>query len=195
MSDDISESTSASTDTFLTALVFNAIVFGAELAVFTLIRPYFKAIYEPRTYVPAPSKRVHSLTQSLFLWPLAVWRADYNDIIRANGLDAYVFVRFLRMMVKVLLPIWLISWAVLLPITSVNTNVDDHTRLDKLTFGNIATNKTTRYAAHIICVWFFTGVSRSQALMSSSNRLVSVDILQHQSRDGQFYHQAAAAPH
>ena len=50
----IDSATSASTATFVTALVCNAIVFGAELAVFTLIRPYFKAIYEPLTYVPAP---------------------------------------------------------------------------------------------------------------------------------------------
>jgi hypothetical protein len=30
-------------------------VFGVEIAIFTLIRPHFKAIYEPRTYVPVPS--------------------------------------------------------------------------------------------------------------------------------------------
>ncbi|KAG5350310.1 hypothetical protein C0989_011642 [Termitomyces sp. Mn162] len=52
---DISTATSASTATFVTALVFNAIVFGAELAAFTILRPWFKAIYEPRTYVPPPS--------------------------------------------------------------------------------------------------------------------------------------------
>lgn len=50
----IQTATSASTATFLTALVFNAAVFGAELLAFTLIRPYFKAIYEPLTYVPSP---------------------------------------------------------------------------------------------------------------------------------------------
>lgn len=52
---EINEAKSASTKSFVTALVFNAIVFGVEIGVFTLIRPYFKAIYEPRTYAPAPS--------------------------------------------------------------------------------------------------------------------------------------------
>lgn len=51
---DINEAKTASTATFVTALVFNAAVFAAELGVFTLIRPYFKSIYEPRTYVPPP---------------------------------------------------------------------------------------------------------------------------------------------
>jgi hypothetical protein len=52
---DISSAKSASTATFVTALVFNAAVFGIELVIFTLLRPYFKAIYEPLTYTPPPS--------------------------------------------------------------------------------------------------------------------------------------------
>lgn len=51
----IEQAKSATTATFVTALVFNAAVFVAELVAFTILRPYFKAIYEPRTYVPPPS--------------------------------------------------------------------------------------------------------------------------------------------
>lgn len=47
----IENAQSASTATFVTALVFNAIVFAAELVVFTILRPYFPAIYQPRTYI------------------------------------------------------------------------------------------------------------------------------------------------
>ena len=49
---DLSGATSASTATFVTALVFNAAVFGIELGIFTLVRPFFPAIYQPRTYIP-----------------------------------------------------------------------------------------------------------------------------------------------
>ncbi|KAF8962613.1 hypothetical protein BDZ97DRAFT_1824617 [Flammula alnicola] len=147
---------SASTSTFLTALVFNAAVFGIELGVFTLIRPYFKAIYEPLTYVPPPEKRIQPLSRNPFLWPLAVYRGDYRAIIAANGLDAYFFVRFLRLMAIILVPIWLISWAVLLPVTSVGTSVAGLSGLDKFTFGNVAPDKQKRYAAHLILVYGFT---------------------------------------
>lgn len=51
-SSDIKNAGTASTDTFVTALVFNLIVFGAEIAAFTLIRPRFPAIYQPRTHFP-----------------------------------------------------------------------------------------------------------------------------------------------
>ncbi|KAF8221509.1 DUF221-domain-containing protein [Tricholoma matsutake] len=153
----IDQSKSASTPTFITALVFNAIVFAVEIAAFTIVRPYFKAIYEPRTYLPPPSKRVSPLSHSIFRWPLAVFRADYRDIIRTNGLDAYFFVRYLRMMVKILLPIWLLSWVVLLPVTSVNTQVGQKKGLDRFIFGNVQSDKQARYAAHLIMVYLFTG--------------------------------------
>ncbi|GLB42058.1 putative extracellular tail, of 10TM putative phosphate transporter [Lyophyllum shimeji] len=156
MSTDITNAKSASTATFVTALVFNAVVFGAEIAAFTLLRPWFKAIYEPRTYVPPPSKRIHPLSNSLLLWPVAVFKADYRGIIKANGMDSYFFVRFLRMMARIFLPIWLISWAVLLPDTSVNTRVGNNSKLDLFVFGNIAPDKSERYIAHIVLVYLFT---------------------------------------
>lgn len=76
-------------------------------------------------------------------------------------MDAYFFVRFLRMMVKILLPIWFISWAVLIPVTTVNTSVPCKDNLDKLTYGNIGPNQQARYAAHLILAWFFTCESGS----------------------------------
>ncbi|KAJ7634798.1 hypothetical protein FB45DRAFT_474770 [Roridomyces roridus] len=148
----------ASTSTFITALVFNAIVFGVEIALFTIIRPYFKAIYEPRTYVPVPSKRIQPLTgtASILSWPLAVYNADHKDVLAANGADAYFFVRFLRMMARVFFPIWVISWAVLLPITSVGTRVGANSQLDLFAFGNIEPDKQVRYWAHLVLAYVFT---------------------------------------
>ncbi|KAF6764352.1 hypothetical protein DFP72DRAFT_871593 [Ephemerocybe angulata] len=171
-SSDISNAGSASTATFTTALVFNAIVFGAQLGVFTLLRPRFKAIYEPRTYVgtgqhiapltpkpktiaPLDKQNLRSFISTLF-WPIALINADFRQIIKYNGLDAYFFVRFLRMMIKVFVPIWILSWAILLPITSVRTGTPGSDSLTRFTFGNVGTNQQSRYWAHLVCVWVFT---------------------------------------
>jgi hypothetical protein len=102
------------------------------------------------------SKRVKELSDGLLAWPLAVFKADYRDIKAVNGMDAYFFVRFLRMMSKVFFPVWLISWIILLPSTSINTHVDKHSGLDLFVLGNVEKSKTNRYAAHLILVWFFT---------------------------------------
>jgi calcium permeable stress-gated cation channel len=113
------------------------------------------------TYVCHPRKRVGELTRLFYMWPLAIYRADYKKIKDVNGLDAYFYVRFLRMMARVLLPIWIFSWIVLIPLVSVNSEVDGRTGLDKLSFGNVAQNRQARYSGHLIMAWFFTCTSVS----------------------------------
>lgn len=172
----------ASTDTFVTALVFNLIVFGAEIAAFTILRPRFPAIYQPRTFSlsvrsvfcqlllalahssqPCLSCSHHAkpLAEKWYAWPVSLFRADYDTIKAANGLDAYFFVRFLRMAVVILLPIWIVSWIVIMPVDSVKTGTAGNTGLDIFTFGNVGNTQQGRYAAHLILAWLFTCGSRA----------------------------------
>lgn len=124
------------------------------MLVFTILRRRFKAIYEPRTYIPKEKNRQAPLATSLLGWPIAILKANYEDIRRHNGMDAYFFVRFLRMMIKILLPIWLISWAVLLPLHAAG-KTRGMQGLDQFTFGNV--QQKLRYIAHAVLVWVFTG--------------------------------------
>jgi hypothetical protein len=71
-------------------------------------------------------------------------------------MDAYSFVHFLRMMAKIFLPIWVISWVVLFPVTIVGVPITTDDNLDKLTYGNVTIEKMPRYGAHLILAWFFT---------------------------------------
>ena len=82
--------------------------------------------------------------------------ADYTKIEDINGLDCYFFVRFLRMMVRIMLPIWVLSWAVLLRLTSIDSEVASHAGLEKFMIGNVAINRQSRYAGHLILTWVFT---------------------------------------
>ncbi|TFY51653.1 hypothetical protein EVJ58_g10451 [Rhodofomes roseus] len=152
----ISGASTYSTSTFSTALVFNAAVFGGELLAFTLLRPYFPAIYQPLTYIPPEDKRSPELSRNIFLWPWAVYRANYADIKAVNGLDAYFFVRFLRMMVRVMVPIWLISWVVLLPVFSVGTSSPTSDSLTQFQFGNVGSGDQPRLWAPLVLAWVFT---------------------------------------
>ena len=67
------------------------------------------------------------------------------------------------MMVRVMLPIWLVSWAVLLPLNSVNTGVIGFSKgLFKFTFGNIdATDNRDRYIVLLLLTWIFTSKLRA----------------------------------
>ena len=84
-----------------------------------------------------------------------MYNLDFDDIRRQNGLDAYVFVRFLRMMFYMLVPIWLISWIVLLPINAVRSPLGA-TGLDRFTFGDVEKDEFPRFSAHLILAYLFT---------------------------------------
>lgn len=81
--------------------------------------------------------------------------ASPEEILHKNGVDPYVFVRFLLMMAKAMIPIWLLSWAVLIPVNAANTRSEGKNGLDRLTFGNINTNSQARYWAHLILDYIF----------------------------------------
>lgn len=76
--------------------------------------------------------------------------------MRKNGVDPYLFLRFIGMLVKGLVPIWIMSWVVLMPIDTarMQTGKDG---LDQFTFGNIAKNQQSRYWAHLVMVYVFNG--------------------------------------
>lgn len=59
------------------------------------------------------------------------------------------------MMAKATIPIWLLSWIILLPVDTANSHVLGKSGLDRFTFGNISKDKTSRYWAHLIMVYIF----------------------------------------
>ncbi|KAK4056830.1 phosphate metabolism protein 7 [Microbotryomycetes sp. JL221] len=149
------DATNQSTETFITALVVGLVTLGAEVAIFMTIKNRFRKIYNPRSYLVAPKKRHEPLPSSFLGWIPAILRYDARDIITKNGLDAYVFVRFLWLMCEMFLPFWILSWIILLPVNAANSN-GNNTGLEMFTFGNVGETEQPRYAAHLILVWIFT---------------------------------------
>jgi hypothetical protein len=60
------------------------------------------------------------------------------------------------MMLKIFIPTWLLTWAILLPIDAVGTQVEGKTGLDQLTYGNIDPRHQSRLWAHLIMAYVFT---------------------------------------
>ncbi|KAH8926797.1 DUF221-domain-containing protein [Atractiella rhizophila] len=152
------EAVSKSTQTFTTALILNSAIALAELCVFLVIRNKFNKIYQPRSFLPLPQKRTSPIPNGLLNFFPSLYRTPSRLIIEKNGLDAYMFVRYLFVMgIKIFFPIWSISWAVLLPVDSVNSGGNGK-GLDLFTFGNIglSSSQQTRYAAHLVLAWVFT---------------------------------------
>ncbi|OCF40137.1 hypothetical protein I317_06026, partial [Kwoniella heveanensis CBS 569] len=146
---------SASTSSFVTSLAVNSAVAGGELVAFIIFRRWIKAIYEPRTYIPPKDDQAPVLGRNLFVPLWRIIMADPEEILHKNGVDPYVFVRFLIMMSKAMIPIWLLSWLILLPVDGAKSTVSNKEGLDRFTFGNVAKDKQSRYWAHLILDWVF----------------------------------------
>ncbi|KAG8809455.1 hypothetical protein FRC19_005213 [Serendipita sp. 401] len=78
-----------------------------------------------------------------------------KTIIRANGLDAYMSIRFLEMMMKIFAVFTLVTWAILLPINALGMPTQND-GLGRLSFGNINRNQQPRYWAHLIVAFALT---------------------------------------
>ena len=131
--------------------------------------------YEPRTYIPPRDQQAPSLGTHI-LWP--IWRiiwgelalldpyrnridirglADPEEILKKNGVDAYVYVRFLIMMARAMVPIWFVSWIILLPVDAARTGKTGKVGLDRYTLGNVPLNMQDRLWTHLILDVVFIG--------------------------------------
>ena len=85
------------------------------------------------------------------------------ELIQRSGLDAYFFLRYLRMLLKIFIPLACLLLPVLIPVNLVggrdksliNPNSDSDKRyavsgLDRLAWGNVKPENTHRYWAHLI---------------------------------------------
>ncbi|BGP48047.1 phosphate metabolism protein 7 [Rhodotorula kratochvilovae] len=147
--------TNKSTQTFITALVTGLIVAGAELLAFIILKNRFRQIYNPRSYRVPPRKRVDPLPHSFLGWIPHVIKTPAKEILHKNGLDAYVFVRFLFLMMEIFLPFMVVTWIILLPVDAAGSK-GTNTGITRFTFGNVGQSESPRYAAHLILVWILT---------------------------------------
>ncbi|KAG8981813.1 hypothetical protein FRB90_006971, partial [Tulasnella sp. 427] len=128
-----------------------------QVGAFTYLKGRLGRVYSPRSYLPPPEKRAEKLPRGPWKWFIALVTSPSKDIIRKNGLDAYLFIRFLRVLIFVFGCFTLISWPILLTVNTVG--IPDNAGRDglsRLSWGNIPTNMQIRYVAHIIVAYILT---------------------------------------
>lgn len=94
------KSEGSSTATIGAALIMNTIIAAVEIVAFLLLRTRIPKVYAPRTYLGPPGKRLQPLSNSSLGWIIQLIRTPDTVILEKNGLDAYMFVKYLDMMVS-----------------------------------------------------------------------------------------------
>ncbi|KAI9838409.1 MAG: hypothetical protein M1838_004615 [Thelocarpon superellum] len=155
-----------SVNAFLASLAAGISVFGVEALLFLLIKNKLVRIYQPRTYLVPGKERTAPPPKSRWKWVAPVFHTSNAEFIQKCGLDAYFFLRFLRMLLKIFIPLAFIILPILLPLNAVGgrgsdfvskttaTSSSNVTGLDTLAWGNVRPDRTNRYWAHLVLAVF-----------------------------------------
>ncbi|KAJ7187941.1 DUF221 family protein [Mycena filopes] len=151
--------TSNSSKSFLTALVANGGLLIVEVAAFVILKNRLGRIYSPRTYLPPPEKRAQELPKGFWRWFPALMVEDASEIIPKNGLDAYMLLRFLKMLIGIFFVFTVSTFLVIIPVDMVGIAGGASDGIERVTWTNIpAADKSAqrRFSAHIIMIYFLT---------------------------------------
>jgi hypothetical protein len=147
---------SNSLQSFITALVTNAVLLSIEVTAFIVLKSKLERIYSPRTFLPPEEKRAGELPKGPWKWLPAVIMSPPKDIIRKNGLDAYMFLRFLKMLIRIFAVFTLLTWLIILPLDATAKD-GAVSGLERFSWGNITSSgDQNRFIAHLLLTYFLT---------------------------------------
>ena len=119
----------------------------------------------PRTYLVPEKERIKAPPKGLWQWVLPIFQTSNSDFIQKCGLDAYFFLRYLRTLLKIFIPLAVLILPILLCSNAVHgrgphfadrgsiynkapwSNVSG---LDIFGWGNVRPTKVNRYWAHLV---------------------------------------------
>jgi hypothetical protein len=104
----------------------------------------------PKTFLVPEKDRTPIPPAGLFRWIIPVLKTPNAVLISKCGLDAYFFLRFLRMLLKIFIPSSIVVLPILIPINNTLKNKAGIRGLDTLGWQNYDPAHTDRLWAHLI---------------------------------------------
>ncbi|KAI0857918.1 DUF221-domain-containing protein [Xylaria cubensis] len=149
-----------SKDIFVQLVLSSALGISAFIA-FCILRPRWKTLYAARKRQNNPEIALPVLPDSFLGWIPALFRITEEQVLASAGLDAFVFLSFFKMSLRLFATMLLFSAAVLWPIhKAFDTTADptaDKPLLDIMKEKGEADDKSWSYLwAYLIFTWFFT---------------------------------------
>ncbi|XP_065670780.1 uncharacterized protein LOC100213564 isoform X3 [Hydra vulgaris] len=142
--------------TFNVVIALCGIIFILALSFFSCIRLKLRQIYSPRLLLIERKSVPGSTSQTIFSWIGPSFKATDQDIYAFSGLDALVFLRFMRLVLKFALITLPFGMIVLLPLNIYGGNqLTDG--LDKLSMSNVQSGSSLLWF-HWIAVWVYSFV-------------------------------------
>ncbi|KAL3427245.1 DUF221 domain-containing protein [Phlyctema vagabunda] len=144
----------------VSTLILTGLPALAYFALFLILRKTQRRFYAPRTYLGTlrEEERTPALPTGYLNWFVQFWKIPDVYALQHQSLDAFLFLRFLRMTVVIAFVGLCITWPVLFPINITGGGV--RKQLDILSMGNVDTDAQSgknRLYAHAGCAYLFFG--------------------------------------
>jgi hypothetical protein len=148
----------SSTTTFYTSLIFNVSIGVILYLVFSFVRPWNITFYSPRMlakHIRSPKK----ISSHLFSWIITTTSISDRELLKDAGLDAYMFLRFLRLSRRLFLIFTIIGLPIMLPLNIIRSHKERiDNRLDGIREWTVANiTDEDRFWGHVVCSYLFLG--------------------------------------
>ncbi|ROW02249.1 hypothetical protein VSDG_02488 [Cytospora chrysosperma] len=184
-------------ETFLASIGVSFAVAVVQISCFLLLRNKLARIYKPKTFLVPERERTDPPPASPWALIRAIMSYNDRDVIKKCGLDAYFFMRYLKALLVMFIPLACVTLPILLPVNFIggygqnlwtNSTADGNSTvvgLSTLSWSNVRTENSDRRWAHLVlallviiwvCVVIFTEMRvytkvRQDWLTSAEHRL------------------------
>ncbi|KAF3767576.1 DUF221-domain-containing protein [Cryphonectria parasitica EP155] len=152
------DTTPVSLSGLISTLAPVAVVAGIYFLIFLILRRSQRRFYAPRSYIGSlrETERTPALPGGLFNWIGHFWKIPDSWALQTQSLDAFLYLRFIRLTVVISFVGCCITWPVLFPVNA--TGGGGQSQLDVLSYSNInQQTEKNRYFAHALVAWVFLG--------------------------------------
>ncbi|KAM4058978.1 calcium-dependent channel, putative phosphate domain-containing protein [Hirsutella rhossiliensis] len=128
------------------------------IAIFLFLRRSQRRYYAPRTYLGSlrHNERSPDLPSGFFNWIGTFSKLPDAHALTHQGLDAYLFLRYLRVAFTIGLVSLCITWPILFPVNA--TGMGGLSQLEILSYSNVSVERSpNRYYAHVFVGWAVYG--------------------------------------
>ncbi|CAH0028224.1 unnamed protein product [Clonostachys rhizophaga] len=128
------------------------------LVIFLIFRVSQRRFYAPRTYLGSlrENERSPELPRGVLNWFAAFWKIPDAYALQHQSLDAYLFLRFLRICCTITFVSLCITWPILFPVNATGGN--NLSQLEILSYSNINLDtQKNRFYAHTFVAWIVYG--------------------------------------
>lgn len=150
--------TAVSLSGLVSTLVPVLVVAAVYLIIFLVLRRSQRRFYAPRSYIGSlrEAERTPALPTGTFNWFGQFWKIPDELALQTQSLDAFLFLRFIRLTVIISFVGCCITWPILFPVNA--TGSAGQSQLDILSYSNIdQSTQSNRYYAHALVAWVFLG--------------------------------------